>query len=72
MQSPSEDKAQAALLLWAALSPVPYQLLYWYAMPRNGQNPRGNQKSGGRLIFPNFCQSSGAKSSAPRPLIKKP
>jgi hypothetical protein len=55
-----------------ALSPIPYWLLYRSAMPGNGQNPRGNQKSGGRLIFENFGQSSGAKSSAPRPLIKKP
>ena len=55
-----------------SLSPVPYRLLYRPAVPRNGQNPRGNQKSGGCLIFPNFRQSSGAKISAPRPLIKKP
>jgi hypothetical protein len=39
MQSPSEETAQAALLLWAALSrTVPA------AMPRNEQNPHRNQK----------------------------
>jgi hypothetical protein len=51
MQSPSEDKTQAALLLWA--DPLPYctGCLYRPAMPRNGQNPRGNQNLGGRLKF---------------------
>jgi hypothetical protein len=51
MQSPSEDKTPAAPLLWAYSLPYRIGCLYQPAMPRNGQNPRGNQKSGGRLEF---------------------
>jgi hypothetical protein len=51
MQSPSEDKVQAALLLWAISLPYYTGCLYRPAMPRNGRNSSGNQKLGGRLKF---------------------
>ncbi len=47
MQSPSEETAQAALLLWANSLPYCTGCLYRPAMP----NPRSNQKTGGRLKF---------------------
>ncbi len=51
MQSPSEDKTQASPLLWANSLLYCTGCLYRPAMPRNGQNPRSNQKLGGRLEF---------------------
>ncbi len=51
IQSSSEETAQAALLLWANSLPYCSGCLYRSAMPRNGQNPRGNQNSGGRFKY---------------------
>ena len=46
MQSPSEEKAQAPCFYGRT-----FPVLYRPAMPRNGTNPCGNQKSGVRLEF---------------------
>jgi hypothetical protein len=54
MQSPSEEKAQAALLLWAALLSYCTGCLYRPAMPGNGSISCGNQKLSFRLKFHRF------------------
>jgi hypothetical protein len=64
MQSPSKDKAQAALLLWANSLPYCTGCLYRPAMPRNGRNSGGNQKFGGRLKFHYFLSDHKNSNSA--------
>ena len=51
MQSPSEETAQAALLLWADSLPYCTGCLYRPTMLRNGQNHGIYQNHGGRLGF---------------------
>ncbi len=72
MQSPSEEKTQAALLLWAA--PLPYctGCLYRPTMPGNGSISRSNQKSSFRLKFHRFLSNHKNPNSANKCPITEP
>ncbi len=64
MQSPSEEKAQAALLLWATLLSYCTGCLYRPAMPGNGSISRSNQKFSFRLRFHRFLSNHKNPNSA--------
>ncbi len=72
MQSPSEGTAQAALILWANSFLYCTGCLYRPTMPRNGQNPHGNQKLGDRLKFHKFLSNHKNSNSASKCPITEP
>ncbi len=72
MSSPSEEKTQAALLLWANSLPYCTGCLYRPAMPRNGSKPHCHQRSGFRLEFYLFLSNHKISNSAYKCPITEP
>ncbi len=72
MQSPSEEKSQAALLLWATLLPYCTGCLYRPAMAGNGSVSCSNQKLSFRLRFHRYLSNHKNPNSANKRPITEP